>query len=271
MKRKNLSLHHNQKSKSRSVKLTDISKTLAALAATILIPKSDNAQVIYTDINPDVTLLSNQSYDLDLDNDGTVDYTIKNKIGFGTSAELISSHSYNQVASALSGAAVFNAGNSIVGNQFDYGGGLLYEKFNGGHFGPWQNRINKYAGLKMYRFAAQHYGWVRMDVTQNPMKIVVKDYGYNNTGDEHIVAAIDVPGFNEPLTIYSNESTVYIEAPTNISDGRIFIYNLLGSKVYEQTLEGGNSKIVLENVSAGIYLIQINCNGFVFSRKIELK
>lgn len=182
-------------------------------APIIALGASANAQsIIYHDVVPDYefTTSPGTSYALhiDIDADGALDVNLQiaSQVGgFNFAGARPHSANGNKImgflnsssyyASALnSGEAVDSNGNfwSQVG---EYGEMVLYFLPNGssGIYGEWQNNVmDKYLGFQILGGdGIMHYGWMRMDVFQNPVKMVIKDWAYQvdsvtgiNAGDK---------------------------------------------------------------------------------------
>ncbi len=78
----------------------------------------------------------------------------------------------------------------------------------------------------------------------------------------------------EGLQIYPNPATsgrIYISTENNSQTKTIEIYDMLGKKVFEATLNSNNKEINIANLTAGIYLIKIKENNNSETRKLVIK
>jgi len=261
--------------KGQSLKLKNynqVFKSMAALTAALLATKKDDAQVIYHDINPDVTILLNDTFGIDMNNDGILDLRLANisSAVFGQSVMFYdrSSHVYNAVSQSGSLIPLNNGDDINLNLHWDHS--PLLDEVGFLNNGLWKNVTNKYAGIKMKVGGSNHYGWVRMDVTTNPLKIVVKDYAYNFTPEQHIISSVEDVNSGLVPTIYSNEGILYIQLPQEEVDAKATIYNLLGEKVYEKKVSIGKNEMNLNLLPKGIYLMHVDGDKINYSMKIQL-
>ena len=81
-------------------------------------------------------------------------------------------------------------------------------------------------------------------------------------------------GFNNHIQIYPNPANtyVYIDLLNHLNASKIqniSVYNLLGEKVFESN--GYINKIPVCNFSNGVYLLKINMNEMLFTKKIIIE
>ncbi len=180
-----------------------------------------NGAVVYTDVDPDQTFSNNfDSYELDLNNDGNPDFTIRlnksssSQTGFkfwnnNIAIQALSANQVFRVASTVttSQGGTFvsyfaNAMNqsSTVNSNLDWGSfnqnmGLSYywafgSQINSGSRGPWLNVTDKYLGLKLRVGNMSYYGWARLDMPSGANRFTIKDYAYEDLADEPIVTGV---------------------------------------------------------------------------------
>lgn len=168
------------------------------------VPINNESGIIHTDIEPDfVSENTNDFYDIDLNHDGIVDFTL----GQWTDSYhyLLSLGSSNGGNRCLSIPELFSARivpldmDSEISNTASYPNGESYEAPDGFFFGigdcedggscsyDWKDKNDKYLGLKFFIKGKIHYGWARLDVTSNT-QWVIKDYAYNATPNKPILA-----------------------------------------------------------------------------------
>lgn len=172
----------------------------AGVGLLALVQPSD-AQVVYTPTN--VTIAPNSTYNLDLNNDGKVDFVIAQHSYPGYSATLYVGPNANGVL-ARSGAAscgcdsafAFPAGAFIgpskhfVSVSADL---AKVEKIAGSvrSFGPWKNENNRYLALEFKISGETHYGWARLSVQTSYEQGVVgtiTGYAYETIANKPIRA-----------------------------------------------------------------------------------
>ena len=161
--------------------------------------------IIYTDLEPDFAG-DNLSvyYDLDLNNDGIVDYTLSlwndtlydylliQSSPTATNTFISVTPWYGNVEPLDKGKKIFtfplegyNWGESYlnwavftIGNCFGGEESCFYD---------WKDKNDKYLGLHFYINGQSHYGWACLDVT-SVTQWVIKDYAYNATPNQPILA-----------------------------------------------------------------------------------
>lgn len=165
-------------------------------------PIDTGSNIIYTDIEPDFDSSNNGVYNLDLDNDGIVDFTFKNlqeNWAFWAEPNL-NTNSINAFV-AVSGpfqSYIVPIGkddviSSMLNSPYFYDGYdcLLIMEFCNTippycSYG-WQGKVDYYVGLRIMINEQTHYAWVRLDVTHSN-RWIVKDYAYNAAPDKPIFA-----------------------------------------------------------------------------------
>lgn len=212
------------KNKSTLKKLANYS----ALASSILVVNDQaSAQVIYTDINPDVVLVPDyydpQFLSIDVDNNSVNDFKVAFTFSYSSSAY----ESENFIKASLqcygsNGADAFSSVNSElfftpysylsyyvicsanVANPKNYGAAInntlnflddpiLYELNIEGACdfnGGWKNTGDKYAALEFSDGVNTYYGWLRMNfyLLYGFTHLIVKDYAYQAIPNTAITA-----------------------------------------------------------------------------------
>lgn len=264
-------------------------KSYSALAGSIVaIGSQSDAQVVYTDINPDSTVtVGGSSYFLDLDNDGNFDFAVNLNIGSGsyTSQQVaISPIGSNAIAGDTVGAYVypfaFNNGDTIQsGLQFNMGSNQSMASYFGpGYFyGNWSGVTDKYAGLYFYIGTQIHYGWARLDIDSTADQFTIKDYAYNTVADEYILAGETGVGIIEStnandLLIYSLDKNIVIKfLKEGIAEGKISISNMPGQVIHTSEINDKQITINLEKEKTGIYFITVAQKNGTYTKKIYLR
>ena len=166
-------------------------------------PTIDNTSlIVYTDIEPDfVSDEQNTVYDLDLNNDGIVDYTLNLFDDYPNDWLLINSpNNINGIISVTPWYAntvpLDNGREIYILDWFIYG--QTYENWGvfttGNCFAgepscsyDWKDKNDKFLGLRFLINGKTHYGWARIDVT-SATQWIIKDYAYNATPNMPILA-----------------------------------------------------------------------------------
>lgn len=204
-------------------------KAYAASAISFLALHRDaDSQVVYVDIDPDIVLNEGgQAAELDLDQNGTIDFWFHNNSFTFYSASF---SSYRLMQNILVGPEI--DANFIAGETGEYGTGYggVYTRYYpfaleagvkidsqvnfynydlqvmglasfwsiGGTFGGFHanwfgifvdETIDKFIGIKfLLENDSLCYGWIRCDVKDEGRTLVIKDYAYENTPDYPIIA-----------------------------------------------------------------------------------
>lgn len=203
-----------------------------------------NSQIVYTDVNPDVT--SSGTYNLDLNNDATIDFIIKHtstivqssghcqgqgsgtnhyfKISPSNNRAVVDYTDYlgNTTAAKMAANATIDAStltwnsqnnqvmtSSVWGcNYFCANNGCGYS-WGTSVIGQWYDRVaDGFLGLRLISGGHTYYGWVRMNISSDGSAFIVKDYAYNSTADQAILAGQSSAEYlgilNIPYTNYNN-------------------------------------------------------------------
>jgi len=186
------------------------------------------ADVVYTDVEPDVVLdENNESCILDIDNNGSIDFALLNRTfnigGYWTSGSIYYIP-FQQFERLL--FSVYN-GNNVAGKSINYGtpsselfraipyaisaGDIIFEAMSFqnndqqllalrtfisiiGEFyyygGDWYpEQFDHYLGIHFKDTEEiTHYGWIRCDVKDEGRTLVIKEYAYETEPDYPIVA-----------------------------------------------------------------------------------
>ena len=285
----------------------------SALAAPMLATAGlANAQIVYTDIVPDKTLNADgETYNLDLNNDGLVDYVFFTIVG--------ATYTYAGVYMPFMSAAFANS-NEIVGtvktyptmagsvkfgfpyklnlaDQIDSAQPLfglqdivfntshlfrppMYSFIDGNPYGNWGGGVtDKYVGFHFTPDSVKWYfGWARCDVAADAKTLVIKDYAYDSIPDEGIAAGaganvgIPVTPTMQPFRIFSFEGVAnVIVSDGKLEDAFITITNSLGQTVMSQPITNKLTQVDLNQFAKGIYLVTVNRGEESFSKKVSFR
>lgn len=177
-------------------------------AGSIVAGLGSQAQILYTDVEPDTTIdLFNALYELDLNNDNINDFELQ------AISQAYSYYSYVSSAQAVNVTPLMS--NSVAGYSYgSYPYALLtgdnigpnlsfssysYNLLNGFFFysgpygsyyfplGNWPTNQDRYLGLKLILNGNTHYGWARISVL-GPSSMILRDYAVELTPDAPIMA-----------------------------------------------------------------------------------
>ncbi len=169
----------------------------AAGVAMLAMAPLGEAEIIYK--RDQVHIGENSSYSLDVNGDGTVDFTISVGRGSSSGGMVLPGQAGNEVAlSAGSYFATALPAGAVIGPnaKFSPGAGwwMFLWYFPSAHFGtcwgPWAVDPNGYLGLKFMISGEVHYGWARMgDICGYHHRYVnLRGYAYETIPNQSIVA-----------------------------------------------------------------------------------
>lgn len=283
----------------------------AAAIAFTLFSNPVSAQVVYTDIEPDVVLDTDGNYyAVDIDNNGTPDFQFL-KSSFSTYDFTLGYIYYNDLWAGL-----LNSLNSIAGisHYYPYPGvlkvfpyalsmndkidsKLTWQKstdqliavvenvvgydvhcfncsWNGNSL---QNVIDHYLGVSFIdQENKKHYGWIRCDVINDGLKLILKDYAYEIQPAYAILAGStstyqEISPGNIQGEIYAADNTIYISITKRPTEKfYIKVYNLAAEIIYAGQSENPFVEITLD-IPYGIYVVEIISGDERLSKKINLR
>lgn len=167
------------------------------------------AEVIYT---PTKTVLNNGLLAIDLDGDGTADFTLEDDFNGGffrsnrrlllqgdVGASVMNSQDFALAlgAGAMIGSSrKFRAVNPMAIRMANVGYVCASSSAcNSLDFGPWKQAQNRYLGLKFLIGGQVHYGWARLSVVshyqaggKSTIRVLLTGYAYETTPGMAIVA-----------------------------------------------------------------------------------
>lgn len=287
---------------------TDLEKKLgkySALAGALVASVgAADAQVMYTDLNPDEVVSGTGSqYLLDLNNDGTDDFDFFTVVQTGTyggglvnytidgvginplnSNEAIgTAGTYITYAKALNGgdtvndAGVFMSGGTggLLVGAWAVTTGLLSTQAPVGNFA---NTTDKYFGLKLVSGGMTYYGWARVDMTADGTaapELTIKDYAYEATADQEIITAfnvgVDEQGLQGVAITQVGDKVIIDVDQSHAGQGQMIITSLNGQEVQSQNLQAGMKVVHTENLASGVYMITARFAEGQITKKIMVR
>ena len=277
-----------------------LKKLTAFIVTTMMISVSANAQIVYTDVNPDSTLtcsISNcsKSYNLDLNNDGIIDFLINTGWRrLNCSMLSVSTVKFVSETPQIGNGAVtlmINANDIIDSNlAFSASNGTLLSITTGpvcsGSSGNWTSTSDHYLGLKLTVGANIYYGWVRLNVVvASSASFTVQDYAYNTIPNQPILAGqtiatgINENSFASSINLFPNPATnnLTIKLGNNNKNVEVTIIDITGKTIYSTTASDSdnyqeqNVEINTEDFAAGVYVVQIQTADFIGTKKLVIK
>ncbi len=274
---------------------------MAVIVTAMLFSASTNAQIVYTDVNPDTTVKCmspnfpcNKSYNLDLNNDGTIDFKLysawyTSPCLINTTKEVyISSQSGNGFYTLVMNAndvidsnLVFSTSNVIL-RSITSDGSLVWNSCMSSSGSAFADR---YLGLQLIVGANIYYGWVRLDVgvIDHPLilaQIILKDYAYNTIPNQPILAGQTVAtgivenAFASSIHLFPSPATNHltIALGSNIKKVEVTIADITGKIIYSTTASDTQKiEVNTQDFAAGIYVVQIQTVGFIGTKKLVIE
>ena len=270
-----------------------LKKLSCFIVTALMLSVSANAQIVYTDVNPDTTI-ANRIYHLDLNNDGTTDDSITlfvsrpyigecrgSKVSiFAINGNAVSSSTYplamninDTISSALTWSASGDLRYIQSGDPTSCPNDTL---------GYWTNAIDYYLGLKLIVGTYTYYGWLRMQITVDPLYAsgIIKDYAYNSIPNQPILAGqASVTGITEnisasSISLYPNPATNHltIELPNVKDKVEVTITDITGKIIYTTIAEETHKiEVNTQDFNEGIYFVQIQTAGFIGTKKLVVE
>lgn len=288
-------------------KMINISRIIeySKFSAIFILFKPDaNAQVIYTDIDPDFIFdESPEGSWLDIDNNGSLDFGLQNYSFTVYSFSLQETYTFKFLQ-----VFRYNSMNGLAGDESNYpfalyGGEIINYELNWQnsliqllatnryHSGipfdncsncNWYNEsiietIDHYLGIRFIDFDSNlHYGWIRCDVIDSGGTLIVKDYAYEVEPDYPIVAGatwhytdIHDAFSSGSYSIYSWGKNVYIHS-TEQTFNEFKIENLTGELILTGIINNQYQIVELNHLPAGVYIVTIHNNFKQYTEKIIL-
>ncbi|MDF2438121.1 MAG: hypothetical protein K0Q95_2497 [Bacteroidota bacterium] len=260
-------------------------KSYSALAGTLFVAHQASSQIVYTDIIPDSTVNTDGAmYDLDLNNDGTFDFTFKQTIttymSYPVQKVSVNALNLNEVAGSVAGAYIYptamNAGDTIQSSLvWNVGTSQSMASYFGASYsyGQWLGATDKYIPLKINVAGTIYYGWARLDVATLANSFTIKDYAYMNSPGQPILAGATMSvgiakAESKGITVYNNNREIHINTQT--SQGIVTITNALGQAVLSQQINSEQNIVSLETEKAGVYFVNVKSQQISYTKKIVI-
>jgi hypothetical protein len=262
-----------------------------AVAGAVVSAAGAQAQVVYTDVNPDYSHDAPQNngfavYPLDLNNDQTIDFVIVSRDTVTPNATV-----------RLTLAAPYGAGNAVAGENpggYDYALALDINSmvdstlnwiaatntmaYNVDSANPynenWNGVTDKYLGLKFVVGANTHYGWARLDSYAIGDSVVVKDYAFDATPNVGIMTGAMGASLTETqvenLVKFINKSnnSVQVVLNGNLTNGVVSVVSSTGQVVSTDAITEKTFSVDMNNLSSGIYMVNVTFNEGATTKKI---
>jgi hypothetical protein len=262
-----------------------------AVAGAVVSAAGAQAQVVYTDVNPDYSHDAPQNngfavYELDLNNDQTVDFALvsRDTVTANSTIRLTLAAPYG--ANAIAGVTPSNYDyalaldiNSMVDSTLNWIAATNTMAYNVDSANPydenWNGVTDKYLGLKFVVGANTHYGWARLDSYAIGDSIVVKDYAFNATpnggimtGDMGSVSLTETQVENLVKFINKSNNSVQVVLNGNLTNGVVSVVSSTGQVVSSDAITEKTFSVDMNNLSSGIYMVNVTFNEGATTKKI---
>jgi hypothetical protein len=252
---------------------------------------SAGAQIVYTDVNPDVTFAAQDSFLLDFNSDAVIDY----KLRYRTFTTAVNPQmlcepgvvgnmamgsagwdTWNWYGSALNLNDPIDAAGAWVcpGGIDPYGRSCVFfaTNFNSATYGNFADGNDHYLGCKFDISGSFHYGWIRVNIGTGMSSMTLLDYAYETQADVAIPAGMMTSGINNAnniaIKVFSNNKKVIVNSPE--LGGTINIFDNLGQLVKSATIDNNHMVIDMIDVTSAIYVVKVQIGENVITKRINL-
>jgi hypothetical protein len=195
-----------------------------------------NAQVIYTDLNPDST--SSGNYNLDLNADGITDYLIAHIIDPSCSGHVINYIKITPANGSMNNISKLTAGAKITTTSVTYSSTVNQVMAESGYkIGKngscssytnssckWNSATDGYMALKLVVGTNSYFGWARLGTT-GTSSFTIKEFAYNSIPNRPILAGeISCTAPSVTLTVTGSLSFCNGDSVTFTANGTGYAY-----------------------------------------------
>lgn len=274
-------------------------KSYSALAGTLAAAVgTSNAQVVYTDVAPDVTMGAGGMFNLDLNNDAIVDFKILQQSGLyggyfsydAVGAYALQANNAVDTSGGNGFATAFNSGATVDAslNWVDSAAAALISPptanglalvvptlaFYDGNF---LGMSGKFLPLRFDVGTSRYYGWVRLDVAADAKSFTVIDYAYTNALFSSSITGVTITGISEAalnnkVNVFSSNKNITVQIdPTVAVEGTITISDVSGRNVSETAITNTEMNIPMDKMNEGIYLVTVKQTNGSYTKRIFIK
>lgn len=137
---------------------------------------------------------------------------------------------------------------------------------------------NKYLGFRFKKTTGNwYYGWLKLSVDSNANSFTVKEWGYNSSTDQPILAGqtnistflSNISPDNYQFSLYYNSGQIALRCTPDLTEASITIYSLEGRLLTNSKLNSGT--INIGYLSNGIYVAILSKGNEVLTRKFVIR
>lgn len=274
-------------------------KKIYAVVILMMFSVSANAQIIYTDLDPDVTIDRESggaplTYSIDLNNDGIFDVTLSTYRVFSsifrpnviettaiTSSQILLNSNYtnNRVAYLSAGSIIGNS--SQTWDATSQARRLYQQPQFSTTVDPsnWPFNEDRFLGVRFLVGGNWFYGWVRISLP-SISSFTIRDYAYNSAPNQPILAGeTGTLGLNEnhvasQISIFPNPASnqLTISLKSFQPEVEVSIVDITGKTVHKiKETETRKIEVYTTDFASGIYLVQIKATDFIETKKLIVK
>ena len=284
-------------------------KQYTAVAGALVAQGNVNAQVVATNLNPDVIVDSlSAPYALDFNNDANpelaffvqhisgasstqgVQFTYE---GAAAGAQLSpgvsllgatgtgSSSSSFQVSALNNGDPISAAANFGTSSNAALGLDLLVDAGVLGQIpvqqGNFLNQSNKFLGAKLTAGANTYYGWVELSLNSNASQITIHGYGYQATANTQILAGeggnsgLELISLSDKVTIVGTPEQVNINVTPDVIGANVSFVSVSGQTLKTEKLTDVNNTLSFDDLSTGIYQVVVSNGTETTTQRVYVK
>lgn len=268
-----------------------LSKYTAAAAAVTVGAAGANAQIIYTDVDPDFTHPGSEvGVGLDINNDGNYDYIMVSAdtslaAGF-VRYTVVAPYGSFALTNAIAGEAPsgFNYAlalnmNDMIDNTLNWISATNTMAMSVDSTNPyndnWNGVTDRYLGLRFSINGNDHYGWARLDVQAIADVWTLKDYAYNGVPDLGIEAGATTgltEGEMDEMVHFINQenNTVLVRLNENITGANVKVVSASGQVVQSGAVQGSEFVVDMNGLAGGIYMINVTSEQGTITKKMSV-
>jgi len=276
-----------------------LKKVYTFITTAMLFSVSVNAQIVYTDVNPDLTItqssIGSSVHALDINNDTITDATLAasktssaNAVLLGTSSgsealmccPILQARAINHnvaIGSNPNGTNAYWSNNQNARlRQVPLGGGGPGGP-NPIPFGDWSTPADRYLAIRFLVGADWYYGWVRVSVSVGGNSFTIQDYAYNSIPNQPILAgqtmttAIIENSFVSSINLFPNpaDNHLTIDLGNNNKNVQVTIADITGKVIYTTVAtDTQRVEVNTKDFSEGIYVVVIQSADFTGTKKL---
>lgn len=284
-------------------------KQYTAVAGALVAQGNLQAQVVATDLNPDIVVDSlSAPFMLDFNNDANpelnffvqhisgasstqgVQFTYEgalaaaltmNGVSLIGAAGTGSSSSSFQLTALNNGDAISSAANFGTSSYNALGVDILIDAGLLGQIpiqqGNFRDQSNKYLGAKFTAGANTHYGWVELSVNTNASQITIHGFGYQSTANSQILAGegansgLELISLADKVTIVGTPEHISINVTPDVIGASVSFVSMSGQTLKTEKLTDVNNTLSFDELSTGIYQVLVSNGTETTTQRVYVK